>query len=288
MRFKLKSLIMLAVSIVTASVLTAGASAATIGAGTVNVDILRLRSQPNTDSAILATATDGSNIILLDDCGDGWYKVIYNRLEGYMLSDYFDISTTADINLGSASVDASAVNLRTGPSTDSAIVTTVIGGNVVDITGIDLDWFKVTYEDFTGYIHSDYLDLKARNEAYSDEASQIITYARSLLGTPYVYGGSSPSGFDCSGFVGYVYKNFGYSLKRTAADMLANGSAISQSELLPGDLVFFKADSAAASHVGIYIGNNEFIHSATGGVKITSMSSSYYASYYTASRRVLS
>lgn len=107
------------------------------------------------------------------------------------------------------------------------------------------------------------------------------------LGTPYVWGGTTPSGFDCSGFTRYVYKQLGYTLSRTAGQQLGNGYAVSS--LQPGDLVFFDntyATSAAASHVGIYIGNNQFVHAASGGVKVTSLSDSYYASRYIGARRI--
>jgi len=111
-----------------------------------------------------------------------------------------------------------------------------------------------------------------------------------FLGTPYVWGGTTPRGFDCSGFTKYVYAQMGYTLDRTAAQQLNNGTSISKSELEIGDLVFFKNTyntNAAASHVGIYIGDNQFIHAADGGVKITSLDHSYYAPRYVGARSVI-
>ena len=112
-----------------------------------------------------------------------------------------------------------------------------------------------------------------------------------FLGYPYVYGGSSPRGFDCSGFTSYIYKQFGYSLKRSASDQLDNGTSVSRSELQPGDLVMFKKGSSSrrASHVGIYIGNNQFIHSSTSrvGVIISGMDEAYYTSGFVGARRIV-
>ncbi|NFO19370.1 peptidoglycan hydrolase, partial [Clostridium botulinum] len=97
----------------------------------------------------------------------------------------------------------------------------------------------------------------------------VTSYARQYLGTPYVYGGTSPSGFDCSGFVQYVYRNAaGISLPRTTYDQIGVGSRVSQDQLQPGDLVF-----PDAGHVGIYIGGGQMIHASKPGdvVKISSV-----------------
>ena len=93
----------------------------------------------------------------------------------------------------------------------------------------------------------------------------IVACAEKYLGTPYVYGGNGPNSFDCSGFVKYVFKECGYSINRTASTQLSNGVSVAKSELQPGDIVFFrnKGDSHAASHVGIYVGGETFIHASS-------------------------
>lgn len=96
----------------------------------------------------------------------------------------------------------------------------------------------------------------------SGTRQSILDYAAQFLGTPYVYGGSSPDGFDCSGFTSYVYKNTASSIARTSSDQRATTKNISRDELLPGDLVFFGSGNSV-SHVGIYTGNGQFIHSRT-------------------------
>jgi cell wall-associated NlpC family hydrolase len=110
----------------------------------------------------------------------------------------------------------------------------------------------------------------------------VVGVAMQYLGIPYVWGGSSPSGFDCSGFVMYVYAQVGVSLPHNAAAQYGYGASVSRSELAPGDLVFFNG----LGHVGIYIGGNQFIHSPHTGdvVKISSLTGWYASTYYGAKR----
>ena len=121
---------------------------------------------------------------------------------------------------------------------------------------------------------------------------EIVDYAKQFLGIKYVYGGTSPSGFDCSGLVYYCYRHFGYSVNRTATAQSYNGVTVSSSSLQPGDLIFFSSSSGGKyiGHVGIYVGSGQFIHAPHTGdvVKISSLSSSYYSSHYWGARRIVS
>ncbi len=123
----------------------------------------------------------------------------------------------------------------------------------------------------------------------SGTASKIIATAKNYLGVPYVWGGSSPSGFDCSGFIHYVYNKHGISLPRVSADQYKAGTSVSKSNLRPGDLIFFETYKPGPSHVGIYLGNNQFIHASSGAKKvmISDLTSSYYTSHYIGARRVI-
>ena len=119
-------------------------------------------------------------------------------------------------------------------------------------------------------------------------ASSIISASMNYIGVPYVFGGTSPYGFDCSGYVQYVFAKAGISIPRTADVQYDFGTPISTTELVSGDLVFFSTYTYGASHVGIYLGDNNFIHaSSSRGVTIDSLGSSYWSSHYIGARRIL-
>lgn len=124
---------------------------------------------------------------------------------------------------------------------------------------------------------------------YASSSENVLTSAKKQLGVPYRYGGTSPNGFDCSGFVQYVYKQHGISLPRTTGTQFQVGKAVSKSELQVGDLVFFQTYQPGPSHVGIYAGNSQFIHaSSSKGVTFSSINDPhYYAPRYLGARRVL-
>lgn len=115
-------------------------------------------------------------------------------------------------------------------------------------------------------------------------SNAVLEYAYQFLGTPYLWGGTTPAGFDCSGFTQYVYKNFGVSLGRTTKHQIKDGVAVSRSDLQPGDLVFY-GEGGVPSHMGIYVGNGKYIHAPQTGevVKI----SKYDRPDYITARRVM-
>lgn len=291
--------VILAVSIFV-SMFAVGASAIELktGIGLVESNGLRLRAKPNTDAEILATAAYGDQVVIIRKVDD-WYLVDYNLLIGYVHSDYVSVKERENIELGYGVIEDSAVNMREKPDAASARLATLNQGDTAYIIGFNCGWYKVQYEGQTGYIRSDLMALteapKTNSQAVVGKAPVVVTVgdqavnlAYDYLGVPYVWGGTSPKGFDCSGFTQYVYKQLGITLNRTAAQQLKNGTSVTN--LQTGDLVFFTntyATSAAASHVGIYIGNNQFIHAANGGVKITSLDHEYYAPRYIGARRVV-
>jgi hypothetical protein len=124
---------------------------------------------------------------------------------------------------------------------------------------------------------------KAEAASFGDKVTDI---ALDYIGVPYVWGGTTPSGFDCSGFTSYSYKQAGVSIPRTASEQYTKGQAVSKSNLVEGDLVFFSTYKAGASHVGIYLGDNKFVHAASSGVRISSLTESYYSRTYIGSKRI--
>ncbi len=117
---------------------------------------------------------------------------------------------------------------------------------------------------------------------------RVVANSMQFIGVPYVFGGTTPAGFDCSGFVRYVFASAGISLPRMADEQYYAGAPIPTSELAAGDLVFFSTYEYGPSHVGIYLGGGQFINaSSSRGVVIDSLSSSYWGSCYIGARRVL-
>ena len=279
------------------------ASAASVGVGTVNTDALRLREEATTGAVISAYTATCDRMGVVEGTRDGWYKVDYQSVEGYMSGEYLDVAAKADVTIGYGLVqsDGSTLNVRSGPATTYDKVASLSDGAVVTIVGIDSGWYKVTTSGgTTGYVSSDYMvtckdSAGSRGDGTAVAASsclgqQVADYGLQFLGTPYVYGGNGPSCFDCSGFTSYVYRHFGYTLNRTASGQLSNGVSVSKSELQPGDLVFFKdGGSKPVSHVGIYIGGGQFIHASTSTyeVRINDLTSGYYNNVYVYARRIL-
>lgn len=266
--------------------------------GTVTTEgsSLRLRSEANTDSAVLKKLANGVQVEVLNAVEEGWYQVTYKGFTGYVSSEYLTVSDDAAPAVQSDETEEEPsyvrvvdgpLNIRSGPSTDSEKVGSISTGKVVEVIGYADGWYQVK----SGYICAEYVTESSAEEAKnSGKGQEIANYALQYLGKPYVYGGSSPKGFDCSGLTSYVYKQFGYSINRTASGQLDNGKSVSKGELQPGDLVFFNEGSSRsrATHVGIYIGGNEFVHAANPrkGVVTTSLNSSYYSTYYIGARRV--
>ena len=125
--------------------------------------------------------------------------------------------------------------------------------------------------------------------AASDQ-EEAIKVAKSYIGVPYVFGGTTPNGFDCSGFIRYVFEKVGIDLPRISADQYNAGTKVSKAELEPGDLVFFEKtyNKAGITHSGVYIGNNEFISATSSkGIKVDSLSSTYWGPKYYGATRVI-
>jgi cell wall-associated NlpC family hydrolase len=120
------------------------------------------------------------------------------------------------------------------------------------------------------------------------KSSQVVSAANKLMGTKYVYGGNTTKGFDCSGFIGYVYKKVGVKLPRTSAAMYKTGKKVSKKNLKAGDLVFFNTSGKGVSHAGIYIGKGKFVHSSSSkGVSVAKINDPYYwGSKYIGAKRV--
>ena len=279
--------------------LTASAFAAeqAVGVGATTGSSVRIRSEASTSSSIVTTLDKGTALAILSPAADGWYRVAFNGSTGYISADYV-VEDQDGVFEANGRVNADGVNVRAATTTDSAVLASVSANAPVTVTGFADGWYSVTCQYGTeGYIRSDFVDLTTA-AGKSSSGSGIVSSAMQHLGTRYVYGGASPSGFDCSGFTMYIYNQYGVSLPHTATGQWQSGKGTkiwSVSEMQPGDLIFFcdpsRSNGKACSHAGIYIGNGEFIHASSansGGVVISSVyTSDYYARYFVGGLRVI-
>jgi cell wall-associated NlpC family hydrolase len=188
-----------------------------------------------------------------------------------------------------AVVTASKLNVRTGPSTNYDIIHVLWQGNRVKVIGEANGWYKIQLSDGrVGWLSGEYVLIDYRQQ----KIDIVVNSAKSLLGTPYVWGGESlqEGGFDCSGFTQYVYAKAGYTLNRISSEQAKQGSYVSRQYLQPGDLIFYSFEGTSnINHVGIYIGGGKMIHSPKTGdvVKTTDITTAYWETRFVTARRII-
>ena len=290
--------------------------------GIINSDAINIREGSSTETKVLGKLNKGNKISVTGSEGN-FYMFNMEGRTGYVHKDFVDMTKgfsgsiqeqeVVEVVMTAASSGTAAkgtsytyaevtsstgVNLRKGPSTDDAVIFAIGAGDCVDIINITGEWYKVNYGGAEGYVNASFVEphtgaKPAAVNSNSQKASALVSFAKKYLGTPYVWGGTNlNSGVDCSGFVYSVYKNFGYALNRTSRDQIYNGTKVSKSDLQAGDLVFFDTNgNNTISHVGIYIGGGDFIHSCSGSrsmcVTISSLSEAYYVPRYMGACRII-
>ena len=242
------------------SVLTA--ENAELGYGKVTGSGVNMRSGPSTSHRVVAVAAKGDKAYIIG-LNKGWYKVIYGSNICYIRSDYMELT---EIPYENQKSDNNPRFFRLGKSTGVAPSASALNGSAPSVKP---DNSTVTTPSAGG--------------------QAIVNKAKQYLGVPYVYGGASPSGFDCSGLVYYVLTSLGYSSYRTPADQYSQGTYVSKANLQPGDIVFFHGTyTSGISHVGIYAGNGQFIHAPNSRsvVSYADLTSGYWANHYYGARRM--
>lgn len=225
--------------------------------GYVDAEGLVVREQATTSSKELDCLSRNDKVEIIGET-DGWYQIKLDGKTGYVSSKY--ISDTKTVETTSRS-------------------------------GSSIKPENITPMEEQETIQEEKVEENKEENATETTGTEVVEYAKQFLKCKYVSGGMSPTtGFDCSGFTSYVYKNFGISLNRTSGGQIKNGVAVERNNLQLGDIVVFNNNAnSAIGHVGIYIGGNNFIHAANSkeGVIITSLSSSYYNKRYVGARRVI-
>lgn len=224
-----------------------------------------------------------------------WYYV--NITTASVEINESDLNVTVTETSKTMYVSTDTLNVRDSWLSTSTKVGTLTRNQSVTVTGsCSNGWYRIKFEGHTAYVSGKYLSDEAGASSSSGSissgsgtATDIANFAMSFVGYSYVWGGMSPStGFDCSGLMYYVLTQYGYSMKRVANDQMTQGTAISRDNLQVGDLVFFGYGSYA-NHVGMYIGNGNFVHASTPstGVRVNSLNETYYNTRYIGARRII-
>lgn len=247
---------------------------AELGYGTINGTSVNLRSGPSTGHSVVAVGSKGDKAYIIG-LNEGWYKVIYGEKICYIRSDYVDLTEIPYENTDSSNSPKFFKGGKSNGVTPSAAALKgqTNSGSSNEDSGNTGSNESVTIPNNPGTV----------------SGQAIVAEAEKYLGTPYVSGGADPSGFDCSGFVYYVLKQLGYAPYRTPADQYQMGTYVAKSDLQPGDIVFFQNTyKAGISHVGIYVGNGQFIHSPNSRsvVSYADLTTGYWSEHYYGARRV--
>lgn len=188
-------------------------------------------------------------------------------------------------------VNTDLLNMRKGPGTSYSIITVLIKNTEVEVISESNGWSNIRYNGNVGYVSTRYLSIL--NIPISDNVKKALDIAKSKLGCAYVWGSQGPNTFDCSGLIYYVFKiNLNISVPRVSKEQSKFGKYIDKKDLKPGDLVFFDTDgvnNGNVTHVGIYLGNGEFIEASSGNVMkvVISKLEGYYDKQYVTGRRIL-
>ena len=260
--------------------------------GVITGSVVNFRSAPEMEDINVLTKVRAGDELTVLSVVDEWCEVTYQGLQGYVKADYVSVNGIPLVDPRGI-ITGDCVNVRSMASTDGSVLTKVYAGDLVDLLDMENGWSVVSINGQLGYIRSDFLRVYD-GVSGSGLGADIVTTAKKYLGTRYSYGGASSRGFDCSGFTMYIYDQFGYNLPHSATSQWqsSTGTTVARSDLQPGDLVFFcdpsRSNGKACSHVGIYVGDGDFIHASSGSnaVRISSLNESYYNGYYVGAKRI--
>lgn len=258
-----------------------------IGIANVESGNLNVRALPSTDGKLVGKMPKDSACEVLE-ISDGWAYITSGEVEGYVSTEFLLVGPDARMRatelvrtVAIAQVDG--LNVREAADTNAAVYTQVLKGEELEFVQDLGDWVEVAIDGESVYVSHEFVSIEENlgtaitmsellyGAGVSDIRVDLVEYAKQFVGNPYVWGGTSlTKGADCSGFVQSVFKNFNVKLSRTSRTQANDGTTISVSELLPGDLIFYANGSGTINHVAIYIGGGQVVHASNpkSGIKI--------------------
>lgn len=256
-------------------------------------DTLNVRQGPGAEAEKLGTLEKGDRVQSFEVQNEYLKIKTSDNIEGYVLAEYVADSLPPVYKY----VNADKLNLRKGPSAETEKLGTLNMGARVQFLELHGDWALIIASNgIKGYSLSKYITSENVSISrattnlpyYAESASSVIEYAKQFLGVPYVYGGSTPKGFDCSGFTQYVYNRFNIKVPRSAKEYDGTGVKVDRSNMKPGDVILFdRYNDYRLGHVGIYLGGNQFIHASSSKGKVVIGELSKYGGNILGIRRVI-
>lgn len=262
-----------------------------LGIVTVSEGKVNIREDASMDGKIVGKIGKDAGCDILGEEGE-WLHVKSGKVEGYIKSEYVltggpALEQASKLLKPIADVNTDGLKVRTEPNRECEVLDIVGSGQRFDVLEELDEWVKIDLDGEEGYLFKEYVDVGAKlDEALtitevrygagvSDVRIALSDFAKQYIGNPYVWGGISLTrGADCSGFVLSVFKNYGYSLPHSSRAQGNCGSAVSLSELKPGDLVFY-GNRSGINHVAIYVGGGQVVHASNPRTGIT-ISGMYY------------
>lgn len=274
----------------------------TVKIGVVTTETLNVRTGPDIKYSAFTSLKRGNDVTILEE-QEEWYLVLLkNGVKGWVHRSYIDVSMVSSYPRGQV---ITKTEVKEDKNEESKLISSLNQGTEFYIKGYDTGWFNIDAGGIEGWVMAEHVELnidifnpvnRSGNRAHT--LSNIKEVASKYIGRPYSYGSTGPASFDCSGFVTYIFNQYyadylkdkKVQLPRSSRDMAKVGVNILKGNLQPGDLVFFnRGGNTAINHVGIYIGEDNFIHAAYSnrrGIVISSLKENIYMRTYVKGVRI--